>query len=96
MFQLVQPRSDARGWYTFWLMRFEFPIRRSARPALAAASALLVVSLAGCSKPLLSPREERSQYDRYDIARGNYQPQFIEDEFGRRKPNLRGRLAPKR
>lgn len=51
--------------------------------------------LTGCAKPLLSPRDERSQYDRYDVARGQYEPQFIEDEFGRRKPNLRGRLAPK-
>lgn len=54
-----------------------------------------IAALSGCSKPLLSPRDERTQYDRYDVARGQYEPQFIEDEFGRRKPNLRGRLAPK-
>ncbi|MEZ6209960.1 MAG: hypothetical protein R3B46_01760 [Phycisphaerales bacterium] len=51
---------------------------------------------AGCSKALLSPRDERTQYDRYDVARGQYEPQYIEDEFGRRKPNLRGRLSQKR
>lgn len=56
----------------------------------------LLLSAAGCAKPLLSPRDERSQYDRYDVARGQYEPQYIEDEFGRRKPNLRGRLSQKR
>lgn len=47
---------------------------------------------AGCAKPLLSPTEPRSQYSRYDLVRGQYAPQYVEDEFGRRKPNLRGRL----
>lgn len=49
-------------------------------------------ALGGCAKPLLSPTEPRSQYSRYDLVRGQHAPQYIEDEFGRRKPNLRGRL----
>ncbi|MCA9306252.1 MAG: hypothetical protein KDA16_06950, partial [Phycisphaerales bacterium] len=61
-----------------------------------AAVAIGGVMSAGCSKALLSPRDERTQYDRYDVARGQYEPQYIEDEFGRRKPNLRGRLSQKR
>ncbi|MCC6320636.1 MAG: hypothetical protein IT438_04270 [Phycisphaerales bacterium] len=52
-------------------------------------------AMAGCSKPLLSPTEERSPFDRYDNVRGNYAPQYIEDQYGRREPNLRGRLTPK-
>jgi len=51
--------------------------------------------LAGCSKPLLSPEDSRTQYDRYDRSRNQYSPQYVEDEFGDRTPNLRGRLAPK-
>ncbi|MCB9842266.1 MAG: hypothetical protein H6812_03295 [Phycisphaeraceae bacterium] len=62
----------------------------------AGALAIGAVMSAGCSKALLSPRDERTQYDRYDVARGQYEPQYIEDEFGRRKPNLRGRLSQKR
>ena len=46
----------------------------------------------GCVKTLLSPKEPRSQYSRYELVRGQFAPQYIEDEFGRRKPNLRGRL----
>ncbi|HZW10588.1 MAG TPA: hypothetical protein VFF69_11855 [Phycisphaerales bacterium] len=62
------------------------------RLAVAAGPALLVAALGGCAKPLLSPNEPRSQYSRYDLVRGHHAPQYIEDEFGRRKPNLRGRL----
>ncbi|MFG0259925.1 MAG: hypothetical protein ACF8LK_06180 [Phycisphaerales bacterium JB041] len=49
-------------------------------------------ALTGCVDPLLSPNEPRSQYSRYDLVRGRFAPQYVEDEFGRRKPNLRGRL----
>lgn len=64
------------------------------------AVALLVGGVAlltttGCYKPLLAPEEERSQYDRYDAIRAQRAPAFIEDEFGRRRPNLRGRLLEK-
>ncbi len=50
---------------------------------------------AGCQKPLLSPDEPRSQYDRFDSVRHQYAAQYREDEFGRRVPNLRARLLPK-
>lgn len=70
--------------------------RRSARPAARAlllfAAALL---LAGCAKPLLSPSEERTPFDRFDALRANAAPQVIEDEYGRNQPNLRGRLGRK-
>lgn len=52
-------------------------------------------SFAGCAKPLLSPTEERTPYDRYDAVRHRHAPQYIEDEYGRRQPNLRGRLEPR-
>lgn len=52
-------------------------------------------TLAGCSKPLLSATDQRSPFDRYDLVRGNYAPAYIENEYGRKQPNLRARLAPK-
>jgi hypothetical protein len=55
---------------------------------------LAALGLASCSKPLLSARDERSQFDRYDRVRNEYASQFIEDEYGRRLPNLRARLRP--
>ncbi|MEM1424514.1 MAG: hypothetical protein AAGH64_10995 [Planctomycetota bacterium] len=52
-------------------------------------------ALAGCREPLFPSDENRSQFDRYDLSRSQFEPQFIEDEFGRREPNIKGRLSPK-
>lgn len=72
---------------------------RTKIPAIACTLAVFgagILSLAsGCSRPLLAPTDERSPYDRYDAVRAQYAPQYIEDEYGRRQPNLRGRLGPK-
>ena len=59
------------------------------------ALGFLVLALTGCEKPLLSPTEERSPFDRYDTVRNQYAEQYVTDEFGRRRPNLRERLLPK-
>ncbi|MCC6229318.1 MAG: hypothetical protein IT432_08845 [Phycisphaerales bacterium] len=69
---------------------------RSLLGAFSALGALLVVGvITGCYDPLLTPDEERSQYDRYDAIRDQRAPSYIEDEFGRRQPNLRARLLEK-
>jgi hypothetical protein len=62
---------------------------------IALGSLTLVGSLGGCAKPLFSPDDYRSQYDRFDAARGEYAEQYSFDAYGRRRPNLRGRLAPR-
>jgi hypothetical protein len=62
---------------------------------LIAGACALFVSAQGCEKPLLAPSDERTPYDRYDNVRGQHAPQYIENEYGRRQPNLRGRLTPK-
>jgi len=78
------------------------PKRPSSRrnPAKTALGLLVVAALGspmtGCGKPLMSPSESRSQFDRYDRSRNQFAPQYIEDEYGARTPNLRGRLSPKR
>ncbi|MBY0313334.1 MAG: hypothetical protein K2W85_14795 [Phycisphaerales bacterium] len=61
----------------------------------ATVGCAMTMGLMGCAKPLLSPAEERSQFDRYDAMRAQHSPQYIENEYGRREPNLRGRLSPK-
>ena len=48
---------------------------------------------AGCQEQLFSPTEPRSQYDRFDAVRDRRADAYIEDEFGNKRPNLRGRLV---
>jgi hypothetical protein len=70
----------------------------SRRLLLSIAGVACIASLlgpGGCAKPLLSPNEPRSQYDRYDAIRAQRSPSFEYDEFGRKRPNLRGRLIEK-
>lgn len=78
---------------------FDLQASTARRAAFCAAVLLLgggaLLTTSGCYKPLLAPDEERSQYDRYDAIRAQRAPAFIEDEFGRRRPNLRGRLLEK-
>jgi hypothetical protein len=52
-------------------------------------------SLSGCNTTPFAPREPRTQYDRYDQVRNQLAEPYVFDEFGRRRPNLRGRLSPK-
>lgn len=59
---------------------------------LAVASALCVLTLGGCQRTALRPDDNRSQFDRYDQSRSQRAQPFLEDEFGRRTPNLKARL----
>ena len=71
-------------------------MRRVTRTTACVLLALASVALVGgCAKPILSPDDDRSQFDRYDAVRNQYAPQYVFDEFGRRKPNLRARLLGK-
>ncbi len=69
--------------------------RRVRQGAAAGCIALGVLAFAGCARPLLSPDDERSPFDRYDNLRNQFAQQYVEDEFGRQRPNLRARLAPR-
>jgi len=46
----------------------------------------------GCEDQLFPATEPRSQFDRFDAVRDRRAGQYVEDEFGNRHPNLRGRL----
>ncbi len=57
------------------------------------AIALIALLPGACAEPLLTPDEPRSQYDRTDAVRDRRAPSYVMDEFGSRRPNLRGRLV---
>lgn len=65
--------------------------RRTALSVPAVAMLLALLS-SGCQKPLFAPTDEQSPYDRYDAIRAQRATPYVEDEFGSKKPNLRGRL----
>lgn len=48
--------------------------------------------LAACQQPLFDDKAPRSQYDRADQLRDTRPQQFVYNEYGSRKPNIRGRL----
>ena len=56
---------------------------------------LVALCLGGCTKPLLSDKDNRSQYARYDAVRNQLPQQYVYDEYGARRPNLRQRLLPR-
>ncbi|MCC5822167.1 MAG: hypothetical protein LAT64_12945 [Phycisphaerales bacterium] len=60
--------------------------------ALAALLAAGAAGATGCQKTALRPDDVRSPYDRYERVRAERAEPYLEDEFGRRTPNLRGRL----
>ena len=63
--------------------------------AMVGAVIVLASVMGGCQKPLFSDRYARTQYDRYDRSRNQFARQYVEDEYGRKEPNLWGRLSPK-
>ncbi len=73
---------------------------RRSRRAIALPIVLLAAGcaagLGGCRRPLLTQDEDRSQFDRYRAVRETREPSYLMDEFGRRQPNLRGRLLEER
>ncbi len=54
--------------------------------------AVVISTMMGCQKTVLRPDDDRSQFDRYDQSRSQRAQPFLEDEFGRRTPNLSERL----
>jgi hypothetical protein len=67
--------------------------RQIRRLSLACAIGTLFGTLAGCEKPIFTPEEPRSQYDRLDMVRNTREPSYLPDEFGTLRPNLAGRLT---
>ena len=55
----------------------------------------LCLASTGCVKAIFRQGDPRTQYDRYDASRNQFEPDYISDEYGRLEPNLRGRLLVK-
>ncbi|MEO1279088.1 MAG: hypothetical protein AAFV77_09045, partial [Planctomycetota bacterium] len=49
----------------------------------------------GCQDPLITEDQLRSPFHRYDRVRNQDSDTFIRDEFGRARPNVVQRLAPR-
>jgi hypothetical protein len=65
------------------------------RDLAAGVGLVALLALAGCQKPLFPANSPRTQFDRFDEVRNQSAPQYVQDEFGRRRPNIKGRLEPK-
>ena len=63
-------------------------------PVVSLAVAMLGV-LAGCRDPLITENQLRSPFHRYDRVRNQDSDTFVRDEFGRARPNVVQRLAPR-
>ena len=61
-------------------------------PRVIVLGAASLIVLSGCQKTALRPDDRRSQFDRYDQSRSQRAQPYLEDEFGRRTPNLKDRL----
>ena len=68
------------------------PRSRLGATALLVAACAAALPQAACQKTVLRPDDVRSPYDRYERVRAERAEPYLEDEFGRRTPNLRGRL----
>ena len=69
------------------------PPKKSRAKLLPALALLALIPLQSCQKTLLKKDDPRSPFDRYNQTRSQHAPPFLEDEFGRRTPNLRDRLV---
>lgn len=66
-----------------------------ARAGQLALAVLVVAALGACKRSALRNDDDRTQFSQYDRTRNVDSAPFIEDEFGRRTPNLRARLLVK-
>jgi hypothetical protein len=68
----------------------------SSKAALVIGLGVVVAAGTGCRNSPITENDQRSPYDRYDLIRDEYAPPYLEDEYGRKRPNLRGRLIDRR
>lgn len=70
-------------------------MNRSGRLALSVVVGTVATCSAGCRDPLITENQVRSPFHRYDRIRNQDSDTFVRDEFGRARPNVAARLAPK-
>ena len=69
---------------------------RAGRAGVVAGAVVLAAITVGCQQSPITENDERSPYDRYDLIRDEYASPYLQDEYGRKRPNLRGRLIERR
>ncbi len=72
--------------------RHRHAARRVGTLAVLGCLAASAMSMMACQKTVLRPDDVRSPYDRYERSRAERAEPYLQDEYGRRTPNLRGRL----
>ncbi|MFK7961580.1 MAG: hypothetical protein AB8G96_13755 [Phycisphaerales bacterium] len=65
---------------------------RNLRLAVIAGLSAMVLASAGCQRALFVPNEPRTQFETYELMRGEYSPSEEPDVFGNPQPALRSRL----
>lgn len=65
------------------------------RAAAVLMSGGVAALLGGCRDPLITENQIRSPFHRYDRVRNQDADTFVRDEFGRTRPNVAARLAPR-
>lgn len=78
-----------------YILRPVSRVRSVGRGLALAGLALGAALAASCNQTPFTTRDPRTQYDRYDAVRNQLPPAYTYDEFGRQRPNLRGRLTPR-
>lgn len=68
------------------------PTRRIVSRVVVAVGIACAAMVGGCGKPIFTPDEPRSQFDRVQAVRDRRVPTRVMDEFGNSRPNIRGRL----
>ena len=51
-------------------------------------------AVSGCERPLFTPNQPRTPYERYQVLRGQGRPSTEENAYGGKEPALRQRLEP--
>jgi len=89
-------RGPSRAAVHLPLVQRRTPTTRCSIVALSLLLAASATLLPACQPAPITENDQRSQFDRYDAVRDRRAPAYLEDEYGRKRPNLRGRLLGQR
>ena len=62
--------------------------------AICAMLLAVVIAASGCQRTLFDNKLPRTQYERYQVLRGQYRPAAMRNAYGGQMPALRERLSP--
>lgn len=65
-----------------------------ARASIVVGLLVAAATAGGCQRSLFNQNEARTQFERFELMRGEYRPAEEPDVFGNPQPALRARLLP--